>query len=127
MYTHRRWCDTWVKSVNIQTQVDGKVPVGVDVVEGQLDDLRDTVLVDFVHAEGFNLVLAEDLLLAVINVTQTDVYELVRSQNGLQPVEFRDFGSDSHEERHRHAVNVAWKHWVSKGRREEQTSTDQCQ
>lgn len=62
-----------------------QVSVGVNMVKGHLDDLPDAVSVNVVHAEGFDLVLAQDALFARVDVAQPDVHEPFSLQERLHP------------------------------------------
>ena len=98
--------NTRVEAINIEAQVDGQVPVGVDVVQSQLNDLADTVLVDLMHAERLDAVLLEDAALALVDVAQADVHEAVRLEQRLHPCEFLYLGPEAEQEGERHAVDV---------------------
>ena len=67
--------------------------------------------VDIVHTEGLDPMLSQDLLLATIHITQTNVYQLARADNVLilQPAKNVGtiFPGQTGQEGHGHAVNVA--------------------
>lgn len=87
--------------------MNGARTVGGDVLDGHLDDLGDTVLVDLVHGEGLDAVLAEDLLLASVDITETDIDEAVGGEAGLDPAELLELTGDSEQERDGAAVDVS--------------------
>mgnify|MGYP005988308413 CR=1 FL=1 len=87
-----------VEGVDVEGQVDGSV--GTDVSEGHLDNAANTVTskllvilfnnapsvtgsnipINIEHAESLDVVVTENLLLVVVNVAQTNVYELADVQ-----------------------------------------------
>lgn len=99
--------DCGVQGVHVKAQVDGAVPVRVDVVKGHVDDAPDTILVYFVHGEGFDAVLLEDALLARVDVAQTNVDDAVRLEDGLDPAELWHGFTDAEKEGHGHTVDVS--------------------
>jgi hypothetical protein len=77
---------TYVQSIDIVAQMDRSSSVRVDVVQRHLDDLTDAVLVDLVHGECLNVVLLQDLLLAGVDISKTDVDDRLRVEAGREPV-----------------------------------------
>lgn len=65
--------DGRVKRVNVETEVKGSVTTGVDILKRKFHDFADTVLVDMVHSESFDVIFLQDLLLSVVNVSKADV------------------------------------------------------
>lgn len=99
--------DGGVKSIDVEAEVDGAGAAGGDVLDGHLDDLGNAVLVDLVHGEGLDAVLTEDLLLASVDVTETDVDETVGGEAGLDPAKLLNLAGDSEQERDGAAVDVS--------------------
>lgn len=58
------------------------------MVQSHLDDLTDTVLVDLVHREGSDTMLLENLLLARIDITETNVNESFGRDVPIDPLVF---------------------------------------
>ena len=85
-----------------------QIPLWVHVIQCHLDDLPDTVFVDFVHAERLDAIFLQDAFFARVNIAQTDVDNAVGSEGGLDPCEFGDFGADAEEEGDGHAVDVSY-------------------
>lgn len=77
------------------------------MLNGHLDNLGDTVLVDLVHREGLDTIVAENLLLTSINVTETNVDKTVGGEAGLDPAKLLELASNSEQERHGASVNVS--------------------
>nr|POE93675.1 hypothetical protein CFP56_19687 [Quercus suber] len=99
-----------VEGVDVEGEVDGGV--GADPGEGHVHDAADAVAVDVVHAEGADAVLAQQPLLAAVDVAQADVHELGGGdvvQGRVEPAEGRigGVGREAGEEGERHAVDVA--------------------
>lgn len=117
-----------VESVNVEGQVNGGV--GTDVGKGHLDDAANTVAADNVlanvleasgkgknvpinvkHAEGLDAVLAQNLLLANVDVAQTNVDELLDVEHVLvlEPAKvlLLLFLGQTSQEGQGHAVDVA--------------------
>jgi hypothetical protein len=63
-----------VERINIEGEVRGPVPAGVDIVQRHVHDLSDAVLVDLVHGEALDVVLPEYRLLGGIQVAQANVH-----------------------------------------------------
>jgi hypothetical protein len=101
-----RGCDGRVERVHVEGEVDGAIPARVHGVEGHLDDPADAVAVDVGHAERLDAVLAEDLLLAGVDVAEADVHDPVRPERGLDPRELGDLLAEAEEEGDGHAVDV---------------------
>lgn len=99
--------DGGVKGIDVEAEVDGAGAAGGDVLDGHLDDLGNTVLVNLVHGEGFDAVLTEDLLLTSVDVTETDVNETVGGEARLHPGKLLELTGDSEQERDRAAVDVS--------------------
>ena len=95
-----------IQRVNIEAQVDGELAPRVDMVERHLDDAPDAVLVDLVHRERLDAVLAQDALLARVDVAQADVHDALGRQDGLDPAELWDGLAEPEEEGDGHAVDV---------------------
>jgi hypothetical protein len=68
-----RRSDSGVESIDVERQVDGQVALRVGIVKSQLHDLSDTVLVNVVHGEALDFVLAENFLLWLVEVAETNV------------------------------------------------------
>ena len=98
--------NTRVEAINIEAQVDGQVPVGVDVVQSQLNDLADTVLVDLMHRESLDTVFLKDLPLASIDITKTDVDESVGGKITVDPLILGNRLVKAQQEGNRHAMDV---------------------
>ena len=81
-----------VERVDVKRQVDGRV--GADVRERELHDVADAVAVDVVHAEGADVVLAEDGLFGAVDVPEADVDELADGEGwgGGEPGEREEVG-----------------------------------
>lgn len=77
------------------------------MLDGHLDNLGNAVLVDLVHREGLDAVLAQDLLLASIDIAETNVDEAVGGEAGLDPGELLDLASNSKQERDGASMDVA--------------------
>lgn len=77
------------------------------MLDGHLDNLGDAVLVDLVHREGLDTVLAQELLLASIDITETNVDKAVGGEAGLDPGELLDLASNSKQEGDGASVDVA--------------------
>lgn len=99
--------DGGVKGIDVEAEVDGAGAAGGDVLDGHLDDLGNTVLVNLVHGEGLDAVLTEDLLLTSVDVTETDVNETVGGEARLHPGKLLELTGDSEQERDRAAVDVS--------------------
>ena len=59
------------------------------------------------HGECFDSVVPDNFFLTFIEVTKTDIHELVGGKDTVDPLEFRDAPIKAEDERERHAVNVA--------------------
>jgi len=73
---HRRsgaWSDRWIERIDIETQMNGSRSVGVHVRKRELDNPADAIFVNLVHAIGANIVLAKDLFLAFVDVSETNI------------------------------------------------------
>lgn len=99
--------DGRVEGIDVKAEVNGARAVGGDVLDGHLDNLGDAVLVDLVHGEGLDAVLAEDLLLSSVDVTETNVDEAVGGEARLDPAELLELAGDSEQERDGAAVDVS--------------------
>lgn len=98
-----------VEGVNVEGQMDGGV--GTNVGKGHLHDTANAVAVNIEHAEGLDAVFAEDLLLANVDVAETNVDELLDVELVLllDPAE-GVFGlalGKASQESNGHAVDVA--------------------
>lgn len=98
-----------VKCVNIKRQMDRRI--AADPAERHIHHPADAVAVNIVHAECLDAVLAQDRLLAAINVPEADVHDLLDADAlvVLDPTEGRVwlvFGQPS-EEGDRHTMDVA--------------------
>jgi len=98
-----------VQRINVERQVNGRVRA--DPAERHVHDLADAVAVDVVHAERLDAVLAQDLLLAAVDVAQADVHDLLDADAVLvrDPAERRVglVAREAGEEGDGHAVDVA--------------------
>jgi hypothetical protein len=73
-----------------RTDVERKVnrPVLPNMLQRHLNNLSNTVAIDVVHREALDVVLPQDLPLALVNVAKTNVDETVRGEDGFDPAEF---------------------------------------
>lgn len=76
------------------------------MVQSHLDNFADTELVDLVHGEGLDTILSEDLLLARVDITETDVDKSVGGEVTVDPLVFRKGFIETQEEGDGHAVDV---------------------
>lgn len=74
---------------------------------GHLNNLGNAVLVNLVHGEGLDAVLLQELLLASVNITETNVDNTVGGEAGLDPGELLDLASNSKQEGDGASVDVA--------------------
>src|SRR5258705_377143 len=81
--------------------------VGIDSVQSHLDDPSNTVFINLMHAEGFDLMLLQDAFLGGIDVPQTNIHEPVSPKHGFYPGELRLVSCDAKEEGQRHAVDTS--------------------
>lgn len=79
------WGDTWIKGVYIKAEMDGSVALGINMVKGHFHNLANAVAIDFVHAEGLDVVFPQNLLLTRINIAQANINEAVRLERRLNP------------------------------------------
>lgn len=120
-------CPHGVERVNVEGQVDGSV--ATDPTKSHVHDLANTVSiminqyqvgfksrrqnlpVDVVHGEGLDVVLTKDLLLAAINISQTNIDKLLDADAlvVLDPTEavLLVFLGQAGQESDGHAVNVS--------------------
>lgn len=77
------------------------------MLNGHLDNLGNAVLVNLVHREGLDAVLLQDLLLASVNIAETNVDKTVGGEAGLDPGELLDLASNSKQEGDGASVDVA--------------------
>lgn len=65
--------------------MDWQDTVWIDVVQRHVNDLADAVLVYLVHAKRSDILILEDLLLPLVNVTQSDVDNPVGFEDRKNP------------------------------------------
>jgi hypothetical protein len=98
-----------VERINVERQVNRSVRT--DPSKRHIHDLANTMTINVVHAKGLDPMLAQNLLLAAVYVSETNVHELFDTDTVLilDPAERRIglVGRKTRQESNGHAVNVA--------------------
>ena len=88
-----------------------QIPFWINVVQRHLNNFPNSILIHLMHTERLDIVLFQDALLPGINITQTDVHELLDADAVFvfEPAERRVglVGCKTREEGDGHAVDVA--------------------
>jgi len=76
------------------------------MLDGHLDHICDSILVDLVHRKSFDPMIPQDLLFPSIDIPKSDIDQSILGQTWLDPAELFDLSCNSQKERDGTAMDV---------------------